>query len=273
MLASHERWKTAFPEDPGWNRIWYLTLPSRYRSRLGGEPAAGINYPSYIDLGIFLLGTTRFLTIIGGEPELADALMDKCFELSATYTEFFLSVEPDRWEALLGFGGDVACMLSPRLYQRYSLDWDARLFEYVQKMHVTPDDLPCNLHSCGPSLHLYSLWGKHPYQKNIATMQTRLLPGQVKKLRDNLPNTFLQLTFHPQHFDFAQAEPAEVKRVLWEAARDAGLRDVYFKVFAVAHQPQDLGRLEANLIAFYETLGEMELDEKITRADCHAGVA
>lgn len=248
MLASHARWMEAFPDDGGgWGITWYMTLP-------GGGAVKSINYPAFVDLGIFLIGTTRFLEIVGGDREMADALMDKCFELSTSYTEFILTLKEESFDALCGFGGDVTCMLSPRLFDRYGAAWDVRLFEYVQKVHRTPDDLPCNYHSCGPSLHLYERWGRHPLRRNIKTIQTRLLPGAVGKLRENLPETYLELTIHPQHFDLAEQPPERVAEVLWETARDAGFRDVHITLIATAHEPSHLDRLEANLQTCYDTL-------------------
>jgi hypothetical protein len=257
MLEAHERWVQAFPSDSGWNAVWYMTLPSGRCSPEGGEPVAGIGYPSFVDLGIFLLGVTNFLTIVGGDEEMADALMDKCFELSTSYVEFYLTIHKSRWEAMLGFGGDMSCLLSPRLYERYGIGWDARLFDFVRRHHDVPATLPCNMHSCGPSPHLYNIWGRHPHRDNIVTIQTRLLPGQVERLRQSLPTTFLELTIHPQHFDLAGVQPGEVKRVLVETARDAGWRDVSITIFAVAHTPENLPALEANILACDEAMQEV----------------
>jgi hypothetical protein len=179
--------------------------------------------------------------------------------LSTSFTEFILTLKHESFDALCGFGGDVTCLLSPRLFERYGLAWDARLFEYVQKAHSTPDDIPCNYHSCGPSVHLYDKWGRHPYRRNITTLQTRLLPGHVGKLRENLPDTYLELTIHPQHFDLAEVEPEAVRNVIRETARDAGFRDLHITLFAIAHEPWQLDRLETNLAVAYEALSQIGL--------------
>jgi len=153
--------------------------------------------------------------------------------------------------------------LSPRLFERYGLAWDARLFDYVQKTHHTPDGIPCNYHSCGPSLHLYERWGRHPHQRNITTIQTRLLPGTVKRLRQSLPETYLEMTIHPQHFDLAENTPERIAEVLWETARDAGLRDLHFTLIAAAHEPAHLDRLETSYRVCLDTL--TEINEYITK--------
>jgi hypothetical protein len=252
MLESRERWQQEHPSQPtsGFGFTYDLTVPGRPLVRT-------INYPAFVDLGVFLMGMTRFLTILGGDHELGGALMDKCFELSTGYVDFLMSVKPEPIEGLCGFGGDTTCMLSPALYPRYGAAWDARLFEHVRQKYKTTDDLPCNLHSCGPSGHLYELWGKHPYQRNITTLQTRLLPGRVGELRESLPDTQLELTIHPPHFDAVRSEPAALKELLLNSAREAGYRNVHLIVVMAVHRPNELAAIERNVTACHEALEEI----------------
>ena len=157
----------------------------------------------------------------------------------------------------MGFGGDATCMLSPSLYGRYGAAWDARLFEHAGTTHRLPNDAPCNLHSCGASGHLYGLWSEHPCRGNIATMQTRLLPGRVGRLRESFPPARLELTIHPPEFDVATAEAGAVKELLWHSASDAGGRDTHFVVVVAVHRPEDLPRAERNLRACHEAMTEI----------------
>ena len=239
MLEARERWNEAFPEKP--------------------VEASSPGYPAFVDLGMYVVGTTRFFTIIGGEPELAKALMDKCFELGSSYAEFLrtLAPEADHPPDLVGFGGDACCLLSPPMYEKYGIGFDLTLLEYLKETFGIPDDQPCNMHSCGPSAHLYDAWGRHPYRDNITVMQTRFLPGTIAKLRHCLPGTRLELTFHPQHYDFLQKTPEEIKEIIWEAARDAEFRDLCFTVIVAANQPADLPTIETNLQVCYETVTEI----------------
>jgi hypothetical protein len=199
-----------------------------------------------VDLGVYLMGATRFLTVLAGEPELADAFMELCFDLSTSYTEFLLAREPAAFEGLCGFGGDATFFLSPALYPRYSAAWDARLFDHVRRRHGVPATAPCNLHSCGASSHLYGAWESHPCRANITAVQTRLLPGRVGRLRASLPQTQLELTLHPPEFDLASAEPAAIRAVLRTSAADADGRDAHFQFITAAHRPEDLPRLARN---------------------------
>ena len=93
-------------------------------------------------------------------------------------------------------------------------------------------------------------------------LQTRFLPGQVKRLRENLPHTHLQLTVHPQHYDAARVDPDDLKRLLWESARDGGFRNVHFFIFAVVHQRQNLDRLDANILALEEIMPEIQAESE-----------
>jgi len=252
MLESRQRWYKAFPDNPpgslggaSWNQ------PA------GREPVKFLSYMSFIDMGPHLFGADEFMMILAGDAQLADALMEKFFELSTSYSEFMQALQGGKVGCIVGFGGDYACMLSPDLYQKYSVAWDQKLFDYFRKFYAAPQDAPCNLHSCGPSSHLYSHWGTHPLRSNITTMQTRLLSEHVKSLRLNLPETLLQLTFHPEHFDFANVGPDDVRAVLRQAVEDVNGSNAEFVVFAFANDPQDIERLETNLHVMYDEMDEI----------------
>lgn len=252
MLESREQWRIDHPGEPPANLVGVDDLPVP-----GQDPVPSVGYAAFVDLGAYLMGMTHFLTIVGGNSDTADALMDLCFELTTSYMDFLLQTHPEDFEALGGFGGDGTCMLSPSLYDRYSAAWDDRLFESVRTRYGLADDAPCNLHSCGPSAHLYGRWGAHPRRRNIAVMQTRLMPGEVGRLRAALPDAQLELTLHPPHFDVVAATVDELSDVLWNSARDAGFRDVYLNMFAVVHRVEDLGKAERNLRSADATLAEI----------------
>ena len=118
MWAAYERWNQAFPDRPA--------------------VVGGPGYSSFADMGPYVVGTSRFFTILGGEPEFADALMDKCLELSWSYAEFIRSLRPVETEGVkqVGLGGDTMCLLSPRLYEKYGIGSDIRLFEYFKKKRM-----------------------------------------------------------------------------------------------------------------------------------------
>ena len=252
MMEARQRWAEAFPDSPpGHWAGGYLDLPGR-------QPARIADYASFLDMGVTgLFDDTEFITLLAADPQLAEALMDKCFELSTSYSEFLQSLEGGTFDGLSAFGGDCTCLLSPPLYERYCVAWDLRLLDRFRKLYNTGDDTACILHSCGPSAHLYAQWGSHPLKDNIVTVETRMLPEHVKELRSNLPDAFLDLTLHPQHFDFTSVGPEQVRSMLRQAAEDAGHENLRFLVLAYPLKPEHLERLEANLRALYEELDEI----------------
>ncbi|OHB58913.1 MAG: hypothetical protein A2Y12_17690 [Planctomycetes bacterium GWF2_42_9] len=249
MLKSRQRWYEAFPDNPPGNiagGVW--NQPE------GRNAARFVSYMSFIDIGPHLFGADEFMMILASDPELAEALMEKFFELSISFGNSMQALCGGKPECIVGFGGDYACMLSPELYEKYSIGWDIKLFEHFREFYASCDGTPCNLHSCGPSPHLYPAWKSHPAVKNITTMQTRLLPECVKTLRQTLPNTQIQLTFHPEHFDFANVSSEELRTVFCQAVEDAGCAKTEFVIFAIANAPDDIARLETNIRVIYDEL-------------------
>jgi hypothetical protein len=244
MIASCRDWAAGHPaENPSLiSTIGFPCFIPAYGWRMF------INYPSFVDIGIYLMGMTEFLTMVAIDPDTADCLMDKCFEFSTSYTDFLLKEQPETFGLLGGFGGDTTCMLSPALYPRFGLAWDLRLWKHVRQKHGIPDDLPCNLHSCGVSNHLYDSWANHPCWERIAIMQTRLIPGAVGKLRESLPRTHLELTIHPPQFDLVRASHDEIKEILIssinEAAGEVTLK-LHFVITSEAAIKQAMQAMEA----------------------------
>jgi hypothetical protein len=227
MLTSRRSWLAEHPVDsPSLVGAFQYFIP-------GHGYGLFIGYPSFVDLGVYLMGMTEFLTLLALDPDMADHFMNKCFELSTSYIDFLLKEQPETFGILGGFGGDTTCMLSPDLYTRFGSAWDRRLLSHVRGKHGIPDDLPCNLHSCGVSNHLYANWSVHPCRENIAIMQTRLIPGTVGELRKSLPQAYLELTIHPPQFDLTRASHEGIKKILETSMGDA-TENTILKLYFVA---------------------------------------
>ena len=165
------------------------------------------DFTSFVDLGHFLCGSTEFFTVLGGEKELARAMLEKCFELSTSFSDWRRKTYGRPLEAWSLLGGDNSCNLSPQMYQEYAMTHDAMIVERY-------GDLPCCLHSCGPSAHLYDVWGTYPNRDNIVLMQTRGIAGQLRRLRTALPETFLQITLHQPQFDFEHESADAIEAIV-----------------------------------------------------------
>ena len=242
MLTKFEEMKKqtkyTVPKTPciPWNKFGFTTP--------GGTIYEFAHFMSFLDLGCFMCGETEFFTILGGEEKIADALMDKCFELSTSYSEFMLKAYGQ--SAVIGlssFGGDNSCMLSPAMYKKYAISFDLKIIEKY-------GDLPANLHSCGPSSHLYDIWGEYPNLKNIVLMQTRGIPNELHRLRKALPYTFLEITLHQPQFDFENETPENIARITEHYVEQADGRDIVL-VIVINRAGK---KVDKNIETFYKAM-------------------
>ena len=204
-------------------------------------------YPTFVDMGGFLMDSSEFMTVLAIEPELAHALLRKCFALSVSLADFLRQVY-DRpavgeWGSL---GGDNSCLLSPEMYRRFAMSFDAMIRQRC-------GNVPRNLHSCGASRHLYEVWSEYPEREKIVLMQTRALPGQMRPLRQSLPHTYIQLTLHQPHVDFEHETPARIREIVWQCAEDLEFRDMSITVLFSAVDEV----CKANIAAFYAAIDEV----------------
>jgi hypothetical protein len=226
-------------------------MPLHWTELDWSHPSTGVRYrfgvfPSFLDLGGFLVGSTRFLTILAADPDLAHALMDKCFELSASYADYMCRLYDRPREGWCSMGGDNSCLVSAQTYRRYGMGFDRLVREKC-------GNVPRNLHSCGPSKHLYGVWAEYPEREQIVLMQTRAIPGAMQPLRCALPHTYIQLTIHQPQVDFERETPERVKALVWELAEAMQFRDLSISVIFSAVDE----RCKANLRALYEAADEI----------------
>ncbi|OQA02431.1 MAG: methylcobalamin:coenzyme M methyltransferase [Planctomycetes bacterium ADurb.Bin401] len=242
MLAKFEEMKKQtkyiIPKTPSlpWNKFGF-TSPS-------GKNYEFAHFMSFLDLGCFMCGEAEFFTILGGEEEIASALMDKCFELSTSYSEFMLKAygQPSV-TGISSFGGDNSCMLSPEMYKKYAIAYDRKIIEKY-------GDLPANLHSCGASAHLYEVWNEYPNLKNIVLMQTRGIPNELNRLRKALPYTFLEITLHQPQFDFENETPENIENIIEHYIEQADGRDIALVVVINRAGKQ----VDKNIEIFYKAM-------------------
>lgn len=214
-------------------------------------------FPSFLDLGGFLMGSTEFLTVLAADPELAQALLRKCFELSASYSDAMCRLYNRPRTAWCSLGGDNSCLVSADMYRDYAMPFDALV-------RGKCGNLPRNLHSCGASSHLYKVWGEYPEREQIVVMQTRAIPGAMAPLRVSLPHTHIELTIHQPQVDFERETPDRVKALVWEFAEALGFRNMRI---AVLFSTTD-ANTKANLTAFFDAGREVnaEADRRYARS-------
>ena len=84
-------------------------------------------------------------------------------------------------------------------------------------------------------------------------MQTRGIPGHLGKLKQALPETFLQITLHPPQFDFENETPEAINRTVWQLAEEADFTNVSFHAIIAKGGEQ----VDRNIRAFYEAIDDV----------------
>lgn len=223
-------------------------IPSGWTHVPWRHPVSGLAYdfvipPAFIDLGSFLMGCDDFFALLGTEPELADALLRRCFDISMSLKDYLVRLYRRSYTGWGCLGGDNACMLSPAMYRRYAQGFDA-----LARAHY--GNIPRVLHSCGASKHLYAVWAEYPERERIVLMQTRAIPGEMRALRAALPHTFLQLTIHQPQTDFERETPDTIRALVWEYADALEYRDMDITVILSRVD----GRVRENLSALHDAM-------------------
>jgi hypothetical protein len=229
-------------------------MPLNWTELQSVHPRTGQRYrmsvfPGFLDLGGFLMGSTEFLTVLAAEPELAGALLRKCFELSASYSDCMCRLYNRPRTAWCSLGGDNSCLVSADMYRTHAMGFDRLVREKC-------GNLPRNLHSCGASRHLYPVWREYPEREQIVVMQTRAIPGAMKPLRESLPHTFIELTIHQPQIDFERERPERIKALVWEFAEALEFRDMSLTVLF----SKDDAHCKTNLAAFFEAGREVNAE-------------
>ena len=226
-----------------------LDLPQTVLHRR--DPRSGKTYdmtvfPGFIALGPLLYGPTQFFALLAADPDAARAMLDKCFELSTSCSDYLRGIYGLEVEGLCSFGGDNSCLLSPGQYRDYAMTFDLRLVDKY-------GNLPVNLHSCGHSKHLYDVWAEYWNLDNIVFVQTRAVPGHTRRLRQNIPDTWLQLTLMPPDFDFEYESPERIRQVVKQLAEEAGWSGIDFTVVITRSDEN----IERSLRALFQAVQEI----------------
>lgn len=221
------------------------------------HPVTGWQYnfcsvPTFLDLGCFLMGSTEFLTTLAADPELAHALLQKLFAISINQCEFMCRLYNRPLTAWGSMGGDNSCLVSAAMYREYAM-----AFDRLVRARLGP--MPCNLHSCGASKHLYETWADYPDKDDIVLMQTRAIPGAMAPLRRALPTTFIQLTILQPQVDFEREHPERIKALVWDLAEALEFHDCSIDVIFSAVTDQ----CKTNILALREA-GE-EVNQEAAR--------
>lgn len=205
-----------------------------------------IHLPSFVDLGGYLLGEVEFLTLLAAEPELANALLKKCFLISLSYAKFCSRIYERPIQGWGSMAGDNSCLLSTDMYRQYAMAFDAMARQAF-------GNLPRNLHSCGASRQLYKIWSDYPEREQIIFLQTRALVGDISQIRKSLPNTFIQLTMYLPEIDLTRETQENIKNYVAQWAEGLGYQN--FSIGAMASTLND--QVRENFYAINEVMNRL----------------
>lgn len=209
-----------------------------------GETLLFPAFSGFLDMGQFLIGNDFFCCLV--EPDLTRSLMDKFFELSVSYHEFMATLFPFEMNAICTFGGDNSCNVSADMYRDYVIPYDMKFVDRY-------GNLPVNLHSCGPSSHLYDVWTEYPNLDRVVRMQTRGIREAFPKLRQVLPNTLLQITLHPPQFDFENESVENIRDEIRFYAEASECENIQLSALVTT----DTDVVARNVRAFHEVVAEI----------------
>ncbi len=118
------------------------------RERVGGEvPIMGWVEGALAEAAD-LQGVSSLLISLCDEPAWALDLLERCAEVEIAFAEAQVEAGAD----IVGLGDAIASQVSPRMYSRFALPFEKRIFDAVHEMGAL-----ARLHICGNTTHLLAL--------------------------------------------------------------------------------------------------------------------
>lgn len=116
-----------------------------FRSQVGGEvPIMGWVEGALAEAAD-LRGVANLLEDLVSEPEAVEDLLERCVEVEIAFARAQVTAGAD----IIGLGDAVASQISPRMYQRFALPYEQRIFAAVHEMNALT-----RLHICGNTTRL-----------------------------------------------------------------------------------------------------------------------
>jgi MtaA/CmuA family methyltransferase len=138
------------PIDPAQGRRMSDRLEAirRLRDEVGGQvPVMGWVEGAFAEAGA-LRGHTRLLVDVVDRPEWVEDLLERCVEVEIAFAQAQVEAGAD----LIGLGDAIASQVSRRMYERFALPYERRIFEAVHQKGAL-----ARLHICGDTSHLVEL--------------------------------------------------------------------------------------------------------------------
>ncbi len=146
-----------------WSDVDALTAPSPYtgrrmndrreavqyfRSQVGGEvPIMGWVEGALAEAAD-LRGVANLLVDLVQEPERVEDLLERCVVVEIAFAKAQIEAGAD----IIGLGDAIASQISPKMYQRFALPYEQRIFAAVHEMNAL-----ARLHICGNTTKILAL--------------------------------------------------------------------------------------------------------------------
>jgi len=147
QVADISRYQPPDPSNPG----RFTGLREKLEHVIAATQAAIVIMPPYggiFESGFWLRGYKQFLLDLGGNPKIAEAILDMTLQFRLTYWEKALEAVGDLIDVVVEYddlGSNTSLLISPQMYRKYLKPRHKELFAFI-KSHSHAHMF---LHSCG----------------------------------------------------------------------------------------------------------------------------
>jgi uroporphyrinogen decarboxylase len=147
QVGDISRYKPPDPSNPG----RFAGLREKLENVIAATQAAIVIMPPYggiFESGFWLRGYKQFLLDLGGNPKIAEAILDMTLHFRLTYWEKALEAVGDLIDVVVEYddlGSNTSLLISPQMYRKYLKPRHRELFGFI-KSHSHAHMF---LHSCG----------------------------------------------------------------------------------------------------------------------------
>lgn len=128
-----------------------LDAVRRFREEVGGDvPIMGWVEGAFAEAAD-LRGVSNLLTDVYDRPEWVNELLERCTELAIAFARAQIAAGAD----IIGLGDAIASQVSPRMYEKYALPYEQRIFASVHEAGAL-----ARLHICGNTTKLLPMMAR-----------------------------------------------------------------------------------------------------------------
>ncbi len=240
LLQSLADMRNLVPPDPASGRRMSnrLSALQYYRAQVGGEvPILGWVEGALAEAAN-LRGVSQFMLDVYDDPEPLDDVLQRCTDVAIAFARAQISAGAD----IIGLGDAVASQMSPRMYERFALPYEQRIFAAVHDMGAL-----ARLHICGNTTRMLPLMAQSG--ADIVDVDWMV---DMRAAGEALASKAVSGNFDPVTV-MLRGTPELVRQSVWHCLESGGPR-----CFSMAGCEIPEGTPDANLLAHAKALREYE---------------